>query len=97
MTTTHDRSTDPAFSVPDGEEPAATCGRCGRPFPTTAHHDLHLGEAHADELTDAERDRVVAAREAETDELFVYHLKVIVTLAGLYAALVLVAMVVLSL
>lgn len=87
----------PAFDVPDGETPAATCDRCGRPFPTTTHHDLHLGEVHGDALTDAERERYEDAVEAETDELFVYHLKVIAGLASMYAVLVLVYMVVLSL
>lgn len=87
----------PAFGVPDGEEPAAICDRCDRPFPTQGHHDLHLGEVHADDLTDAERERHEEAVEAETDELFVYHLKVIAALASMYAVLVLVYMVVLSL
>lgn len=106
MTTTPDRSTtreqggtrdDPPTRVPDGEEPAATCDRCGRPFPTVVHHDLHLGEAHADDLTGAERERFEEARDDETDELFVYHLKVIAALGSLYAVFVLVYMVVLSL
>ncbi|MFD1645662.1 hypothetical protein [Haloarchaeobius litoreus] len=87
----------PTYDVPAGEEPAATCDRCGRPFPTTTHHDLHLGEVHAGDLTDEERGRYEDAVEAETDELFVYHLKVIAGLASLYAVLVLVYMVVLSL
>jgi len=87
----------PAFEVPTGEEPAATCDRCGRPFPTTTYHDLHLGEVHADELSEREQERYEDAIEAETDELFVYHLKVIAGLASLYAVLVLVYMVVLSL
>ncbi|WP_440989817.1 DUF7410 domain-containing protein [Haloarchaeobius baliensis] len=87
----------PTFHVPDGEEPAAVCERCGQPFPTQDHHDLHLGEVHADELDDTERERYEEAVEAETDELFVYHLKVIAGLASLYAVLVLVYMVVLSL
>ncbi|MFC4407447.1 hypothetical protein [Haloarchaeobius iranensis] len=87
----------PGFELPDGEEPAATCERCARPFPTTMHHDLHLGEVHAEALTGRERERYEDALEAETDELFVYHLKVIAALAGMYAVLVLVYMVVLSL
>ena len=93
----HRTHRQPAFEVPVGEEPAATCDRCGRPFPTTTHHDLHLGEVHGDELTEREQDRYEDALEAETDELFVYHLKVIAGLASLYAVLVLVYMVVLSL
>jgi hypothetical protein len=87
----------PAFQVPDGEEPAATCERCGRPFPTTMHHDLHLGEVHAEDLTERERECYEDALETETDELFVYHMKVIAALASMYAVLVLVYMVVLSL
>ncbi|WP_257297539.1 hypothetical protein [Haloarchaeobius sp. FL176] len=87
----------PGFEVPVGEDPAATCERCGRPFPTTMHRDLHLGEVHVEELTEREHERYEDAVEAETDELFVYHLKVIAALASMYAVLVLVYMVVLSL
>jgi hypothetical protein len=87
----------PAFEVPDGADPAATCERCGRPFPTTMHHDLHLGEVHGADLTEREHERYEDAVETETDELFVYHLKVIAGLASMYAVLVLVYMVVLSL
>ncbi|WP_435347536.1 DUF7410 domain-containing protein [Haloarchaeobius sp. HRN-SO-5] len=87
----------PRTEVPDGEAPAARCRLCDRPFPTRDQHALHLGEVHGDALTAAEQDRYESAREAETDELFLYHLKVIAALGTLYAVLVLVYMVVLSL
>ncbi|WP_254545930.1 DUF7410 domain-containing protein [Halomarina pelagica] len=69
--------------VPDGE-PAVRCPYCGRPFPRERLRTLHVGERHADASTDGERAAAETAAEAEADDLFVYHLKVI-------AAIVLVA------
>jgi hypothetical protein len=94
---THRRYGQPRTEVPDGVEPAARCRLCDRPFPTTDQHALHLGAVHDGELTEAEREGYEAAREAESDDLFLYHLKVIAVLGTLYAVLVLVYMVVLSL
>ena len=87
----------PRTEVPSDEEPAARCRLCDRPFPTTERHALHMGEVHGEDLTAAERDRYEDARESESDDLFLYHLKVIATLGTLYAVLVLVYMVVLAL
>ena len=66
-----------AFDVPPGEEPAARCPHCGRPFRGERYRDLHVGEAHADQLSAQERDRYEAAVEAEVDDLFVFHLKIV--------------------
>lgn len=60
----------------DADDPAATCPYCDRPFATKRLRSLHLGEVHADELTDAERAEVTEAQEAEGDDLWVYHLKI---------------------
>ena len=65
------------FRVPPGEEPAARCPHCGRPFRAERLRDLHVGEVHADACTDEERERYGAATEAEADDLFVFHLKVV--------------------
>lgn len=82
--------------VDEGDGPAATCAHCGRPFPTGDAHDLHVGERHADACTPAEREAYAVAREAEDDELFYFHLRVVAALAGLYTVLVLAYMVALG-
>lgn len=87
--------TAPETAVPPGDEPAARCPHCERPFRTERLRDLHVGEFH-DEATDAERDAYEAAREDESDELFLYHLKVIGTLGAIWAFGVLAYMVVLA-
>lgn len=84
----------PETVVPPGEDPVV-CPRCGRPFTTGRARDLHLGEDH-DDLDQAEAAAYEAARDAEGDELFLYHLKVIGALGVFYAVFVLVYMVVLS-
>lgn len=63
--------------LPPGEQPAARCPYCARPFPTERLRALHVGERHAGSASPAEREAHATAREAEADELFVYHLKVI--------------------
>ena len=82
--------------VPDGETPAARCPYCDRPFPTERLRDLHVGEVHVDERTDAEREAHDEADEAELDELFFYHIKVVVLIGLLFSAFVLGYTVVLS-
>lgn len=85
----------PEFEVPDGE-PAVECPYCDRPFASQHLRDLHVGERHSDSCTEAEREAVATATDKELDELFVFHIKVVATLTLLYAALVLVYMVVLG-
>lgn len=78
------------------ETAAERCPYCGRPFPSTHLHALHLGEAHPGDCTAAERDAYEDARDAETDELFVFHLKVIAAIGAMWAVFVLAYMVVLG-
>ncbi|MFB6143629.1 MAG: hypothetical protein ABEJ30_09850 [Halorientalis sp.] len=85
----------PETRVPETDAPA-TCPHCGRPFTGERLRDIHVGEAHPDALTDVEREAHAAAVDAEGDDLFVYHLKVVGALVAVYAGLVLVYMVVLS-
>ena len=66
-----------AFDVPGGEEPAARCPYCERPFRMERSRDLHVGEAHLAEASEAEIDRYEEATEAEEDDLFVFHLKIV--------------------
>ena len=62
--------------VPADAEPV-TCPYCERPFPSERLRSLHLGERHAGDLTAGEREAFETAEEAEIDDLFVYHLKVV--------------------
>lgn len=83
-------------TVRETEDAAAVCPHCGRPFAEAEARDLHVGENHAEELTEAERDAFEAAREAEDDDLFYFHLRVVAALAVLYTVVVLLYMVALS-
>lgn len=83
-----DSTVDPNFRVPEGETPAR-CPHCGRPFRTDQLRTLHLGVDHPESVTDDQREAYEAAREAEADDLFVYHLKTVAALVALYAFLLL--------
>jgi hypothetical protein len=83
-------------SVRADETVAAACPHCGRPFAEREARDLHVGEAHAGACSEAERDAYEAAREAERDALFYFHLRVVAALGVLYAATVLLYMVALG-
>jgi hypothetical protein len=87
---------DPETSIPDAESPAAVCPYCGRPFRTGRRRTLHVGEVHGD-CTPEERAAYEDAREAEGDDLFVFHLKVLFALGAVYAAFVVLAVVAFSL
>jgi len=76
----------PETAPPDGERPAAACSHCGRQFVTERQRDLHVGERH--DATPAEQRAYESAREAESDELFRLHLKVIAAVGLLYASFV---------
>ncbi len=83
----------PEYDVPPGETPAATCRHCGRPFRRERALALHLGDAHEGRLDRAEADRHAAAVEAERDELFYYHAKVVTVLGAVYSITVIVYMI----
>lgn len=85
----------PETSVSNGETPVS-CPYCDRPFRTERSRALHLGENHREEWSDDERTAYEAAEEDEADELFLFHLKVVAALVGLYASLILAYMVVLG-
>jgi hypothetical protein len=71
------------------EPPVAVCVHCGRPFRRTRYYHLHLGVEHEAELDAAEREAYEQAEEAEDEELFVYHLKVVAALSTMWAVFVL--------
>ncbi len=72
----------PTTSVPDGTE-ATHCPHCERPFSTERLRAIHLGEVHADRLTESERERYEEAIDDEADELFIFHLKVVAAIVVL--------------
>lgn len=80
---------------PEGEY-IARCPYCERPFPSDHLRALHVGDAHHDVCTDAEIADYEGAEDEETDELFLFHLRVIAAIGLLYAGFVLVYMVVLG-
>jgi hypothetical protein len=82
------RHIDPDTAVPPDETPVMTCPYCGRPFARERHGVLHVVEAHPDRATEHERERYDAVSEEESNDLFIYHLKVMFALGALYAAFV---------
>lgn len=83
----------PETSVP-AEATPSVCPYCERPFSTDRQRALHVGEVHSDRSD--ERAAYERAREAEADELFVFHLKVLFALGAVYAAFVVASVVAFS-
>lgn len=78
--------------LPGDEPPAAHCPYCDRPFDGEPARDLHVGERHPAEMTDDEAAAYETAIDAENDDLFLYHIKVIVALGIIHGVVVLVYM-----
>lgn len=70
--------------VPADESPSAHCPYCGHPFATEELCALHLGERHRDDWTDEQRERYESAYDAESNQLFIFHLKVIGALVSIF-------------
>jgi hypothetical protein len=66
-------TTDQGFVV---DEDAEYCPHCGRPLATGHLRALHVGEEHPDEMSESEAQAYEAALEQESDDLFVFHIKV---------------------
>lgn len=77
-----------AFVIPDGEEPNTWCPYCDRPFRIERLYHLHLGEAHFDHCDETQLEAYDQAFEDESAELFVFHLWVIGSIAGLLVAFI---------
>lgn len=86
----------PETEVPAGAEPTARCPYCDRPFVDEHLRALHVGEVHAGACSDADREAYERAREAERDDLFTYHINVVIALGLVYAIMVIGLMVLLS-
>lgn len=78
--------------VREDETAEFVCPHCDRPFTEQDARDLHVGETHFEACSDAERDAYEAAREAERDDLFYFHIRVVAALGVLYAVTVLLYM-----
>lgn len=87
------RHVSPDTSVPPGESPPARCPHCDRPFRTERARALHVGERHPDDCTGADAEAYEDAREAEEEELFSFHMKVIVAIGIIHAVIVLLYMI----
>lgn len=88
--------THPETVVRDGEAVAARCPHCDRPFDDERARDLHVGEVHAADCSEAEWDAYEVARAEERDDLFYFHLRVVAALGVLYGFLVLLYMIALG-
>jgi hypothetical protein len=87
---------DPETAILGDPSPTARCPYCDRPFDTEQSCDLHVGEAHPDEATEAETAAYEKATAAEEQELWLYRLKLIVGLGVVYAVIALVYVTVLG-
>lgn len=79
------RSTVPT-AVPSDDDPVR-CPYCNRPFARARFRDLHVGETHADAMTDPEADRYEDVLDQESDDLFILHLKVVAALVLTFFAI----------
>lgn len=86
----------PETRIPADQRPAGRCPYCQRPFPTERLHALHIGDVHPHQCTDEERESYEQACDDETDELFLYHFKIVGALGITYALFVVAYMVALS-
>lgn len=80
----------------DGSEEPITCKFCDRPFRTDRHRNLHIAEWHEDEATSIDEESIQSAKEAEADDLYFYHLKVVFALGAIYSISVILYMVALG-
>lgn len=67
-----------------GIDDVVSCPYCDRPFRTTRLRDLHVGEVHLDACTDEERSAYETAFEDEEDDLFIFHMKMVLALGLLF-------------
>jgi hypothetical protein len=78
----------PDVRLSDSHESVQQCPYCERPFSSTRTHDLHLGEKHAERLGETEHIQYEEASEEEEEELFIYHIKMVVLIGILWAGVV---------
>lgn len=71
------------YDVPPDTE-AFECPYCEVVEPREDLRDLHVGIAHEDEATDEELDTYDQTFERESNDVFIYHLKVISGVVAIY-------------
>jgi hypothetical protein len=81
------RSGHDPWTAPTAGASANRCPYCGRPFRGARYRALHVGDAHSERWTAAQRDAYEDARDAESDALFVLQLKLLAALVALYFGL----------
>ena len=86
----------PDVRLSDSHKNVQQCPYCDRPFSSDRTHDLHLGEKHAEQLGETERVRYEDASEEEEEEIFIFHIKMVVLIGILWAAVVMLYMVFVS-
>lgn len=84
--TEHHQSRIPTDVPPEESEPLR-CPYCDRPFARDRLRDLHVGESHSQAMSEPEMNRYEDAVDAESDELFILHLKVIAALTLTFFAI----------
>lgn len=82
-TTTARPVDDREYDVPPGAD-AYPCPYCDVVEPREDLRDLHVGHRHADVATDAELDTFERTFERESNDVFIYHLKVISLVVAIY-------------
>ncbi|WP_217920481.1 hypothetical protein [Halolamina sp. CBA1230] len=86
----------PDVRLSDSHESVQQCPYCDRPFTSDRTHDLHLGEKHEERLGETERVQYEEASEEEEEEIFIFHIKMVILIGILWAAVVMLYMVFVS-
>ena len=68
----------------DADRERFDCPHCGEAFARERHRDLHLGQAHDEVLSAAEREDHEAAVESEREDLRLFRLKALAALVLVY-------------
>ena len=71
------------YDVP-ADAPSYDCPYCDAALPEEDLLDLHIGVEHEDEATEAELEAFEETFERESNQVFIYHLKVISLVVGIY-------------
>jgi hypothetical protein len=77
---------EPETAIPEEGDVVARCSYCDRPFLNQRLHDLHLGEMHPETCTADQLETYRDAVERERDDIYLFHIKAVVTLGVLYTA-----------
>lgn len=82
-TTATDVISNREYDVP-ADAPTHDCPYCEAVLPTDELLDLHIGVEHEDEASEAELEAYEDTFERESNQVFIYHLKVISLVVAIY-------------